>query len=103
MMAAAAYFHDHPMSARTPSTMAAKARNTMPWADPISRRPGRFPVTQKKNRTQYVTVSVSATTRRGTSLRSSSVVVESANSGTPSAYRRYSRPLGPGPPWSGLW
>ena len=36
----------------TPSTMAAKARKIMPWIEPISRRPGRFPVTQKKNRMQ---------------------------------------------------
>ncbi len=52
MMAAAAYFHVQRMSARTPSTMAAKARNTIPWTDPISSRPGRFPATQKKNRMQ---------------------------------------------------
>ena len=46
------YFQVQPISARTPSTMAAKARNTMPWIEPMSRRPGRFPVTQKKNSTQ---------------------------------------------------
>jgi hypothetical protein len=50
--AAAAYFHVQRMSARTPSTMAAKARNTMPWTEPISSRPGRFPATQKTNRMQ---------------------------------------------------
>jgi hypothetical protein len=32
--------------------MAAKARKIMPWIDPMSSRPGRFPVTQKKKRMQ---------------------------------------------------